>query len=136
MATWPVDLNMYNLVVLPSLLGLGIDNSVHLTHRWVELGPGRMRDVIRGVMGPIAVSTLTTMIGFGGMMAAHQSGLRSLGVLAVLGMGFSMVAVFTLLPALLLCLDTRKSREAAARVSAAAQTQTQTETETSSSPVR
>ncbi len=113
MASWPVDLNMYNLVVLPSLLGLGIDNSVHMTHRWVELGPGRMKAVIKGVLGPIAVSTLTTMIGFGGMMAAHQSGLRSLGVLAVLGMGFSLIAVFTLLPAILLCLDTRKSREAA-----------------------
>lgn len=113
MASWPVDLNMYNLVVLPSLLGLGIDNSVHLTHRWVELGPGRMKDVIRGVMGPITASTLTTMIGFGGMMAAHQSGLRSLGVLAVLGMGFSLIAVFTLLPAILLCLDTVKTREAA-----------------------
>ncbi len=113
MATWPVDLNMYNIVVLPSLLGLGIDNSVHLTHRWKELGPGRMRDVLRGVRGPIAVSTLTTMIGFGGMMAAHQTGLRSLGVLAVLGMGFSLLTVFTLLPAILVCLDTRKSREAA-----------------------
>jgi len=113
MATWPVDLNMYNLVVLPSLLGLGIDNSVHLTHRWVELGPGRMKDVVKGVAGPITVSTLTTMIGFGGMLAAHQSGLRSLGVLAVLGMGFSLITVFTLLPAMLLCLDTIKSRKAA-----------------------
>jgi uncharacterized protein len=113
MATWPVDLNMYNLVVLPSLLGLGIDNSVHMTHRWKELGPGRMKDVVRGVMGPIAVSTLTTMIGFGGMMAAHQTGLRSLGVLAVLGMGFSLFTVFTLLPAVLICIDTRKAREAA-----------------------
>lgn len=126
MATWPVDLNMYNLVVLPSLLGLGIDNSVHLTHRWVELGPGRMKDVVKGVAGPITVSTLTTMIGFGGMMAAHQSGLRSLGVLAVLGMGFSLIAVFTLLPATLLCLDTNKSRKAA---------QTAEKSDTSASPV-
>lgn len=113
MASFGVKLNMYNLVVLPSLLGLGIDNCVHLTHRWMELGPGRMKDVVRGVAGPIIASTLTTMIGFGGMMAAHQIGLRSLGVLAVLGMGFSLVAVFSLLPAILICLDTHKSREAA-----------------------
>jgi len=109
MATWPVDLNMYNLVVLPSLIGLGIDNSVHLTHRYLELGPGRMGAVLRSILGPIAVSTMTTMIGFGGMMAAHQDGLQSLGVLAVLGMGLSLLAVSTFLPALLLYLEGRRA---------------------------
>lgn len=113
MVSWPYDLNMYNLVVLPSLIGLGVDSSVHMTHRWIELGPGRMKDVLGSILGPIAVSSLTTMIGFGGMLAAHQAGLRSLGTLAVLGMGLSMLSVGTLMPALLLVLEGgRRARRA------------------------
>ena len=49
-----------------------------------------------------AATTLTTMVGFGGMISAYQAGLRSIGVLAVLGMGFSLASVALFLPALLL----------------------------------
>jgi len=108
MASWPISLNMYNLVVLPSLIGIGIDNSVHFYHRYEELGPRRMGQVWRSILGPITATTLTTMVGFGGMISAHQAGLQSIGVLAVLGMALSLLSVATLMPAMLLWLAHRR----------------------------
>lgn len=108
MASGPISLNMYNLVVLPSLIGIGIDNSVHFYHRYEELGPRRMGQVWRSILGPITATTLTTMVGFGGMISAHQAGLQSIGVLAVLGMALSLLSVATLMPAMLLWLAHRR----------------------------
>ncbi len=110
MALWPLKLNMFNMLVLPSILGLGIDNGVHVYHRHVELGPGHTRTALRSVLGPMSATTLTTMLGFGGLISAHQAGLRSIGVLAVIGMALSWLAVTTFLPALLMLVDGRKKR--------------------------
>ncbi|MDY0001211.1 MAG: MMPL family transporter [Polyangia bacterium] len=112
MAVWPIPLNMYNLVVLPSLIGLGIDNSVHLYHRYAELGSGSMGQALRSILGPITATTLTTMVGFGGMISAHQIGLQSIGLLAVLGMGFCLLSVCTVMPALMIFRDDRLARKA------------------------
>ncbi len=116
---WPIALNMYNLVVLPSIIGLGIDNSVHFYHRYEELGPGHVGEVWRSILGPISATTLTTMVGFGGMISAHQVGLESIGILAVLGMGYSLLAVATFLPAILIWRDSRAARRAGSTPSAA-----------------
>lgn len=112
MATWPISLNMYNLVVLPSIIGLGIDHSVHLYHRSAELGPGRVREAMGSIIGPITATTLTTMVGFGGMISAHQAGLQSIGVLAVVGMALSWLGVVTLLPAVIIWNDNRRASKA------------------------
>jgi uncharacterized protein len=44
------------------------------------------------------LSSLTTMIGFGSLMVARYTGVFSLGVLATLAIGFSLVATLVVLP--------------------------------------
>lgn len=96
-----LKLNFYNLVILPALLGIGNDAGVHMVHRYLEEGKGSIMHVIRSTGEHIAVCSLTTMIGFGGLLLSFHPGLRSMGEVAVIGIGATLAAALIFLPALL-----------------------------------
>ncbi len=100
-----VKLNFYNIVALPTIIGMGIDNGVHLYHRYREEGPGSMRLVLKSTGGAMFVSMLTTMVGFFGLMTAQHPGLNSIGSLALIGLLTCFIAAVFVLPALLEVLD-------------------------------
>jgi hypothetical protein len=101
MVLFDLRLTFYNLVVLPTVLGIGDDSGIHIVHRYIEEGPGSIRRVMRAAGEPIAMSALTTIVGFGGLVFSMHPGMRSLGLLAVLGIGMTLLAALGLLPALL-----------------------------------
>lgn len=96
-----MKLNFYNLVVLPAVLGIGNDAGVHLVHRYREEGFGSVRKVLRYTGEHITMGSLTTMIGFGGLLLSFHPGLHSIGQLAVAGIGMTLLAALVFLPALL-----------------------------------
>ncbi|MDT0630180.1 MMPL family transporter [Rubrivirga sp. S365] len=96
-----VQLTFYNLVVLPTVLGIGNDGGVHLTHRYREEGRGSIRRVLRSTGEHVTMGALTNLIGFGGLLVSNHPGLRSIGVLAVVGIGTTLVATLAFFPALL-----------------------------------
>jgi predicted RND superfamily exporter protein len=100
-------LNFYNIVALPTIIGMGIDNGVHLYHRYKEEGPGSMRLVLKSTGGAMFVSMLTTMVGFFGLMTAQHPGLNSIGRLALIGLFTCFISAVFVLPALLEVLDGR-----------------------------
>ena len=95
------SLNFYNLVVLPTVLGIGDDSGIHVVHRYLEEGRGSIGRVLRSTGEHVAVSALTTMIGFGGWLLSMHPGLHSIGQLAVVGIGLILLAALVFLPALL-----------------------------------
>ena len=108
MAVFVIKLNLYNMVVLPAILGIGVDNGVHLYHRYKEEGRGSLLLVLRNTGGPVLMTTLTTMVGFGGMVFADHQGLNSIGELALIGLGTCLVMSLVGLPSLLQVLEDRK----------------------------
>ena len=100
-----LKLNFYNMVALPTIIGMGIDNGVHLYHRYREEGPGSMPVVIRSTGGAMFISMLTTMVGFFGLMMATHPGLNSIGRLALIGLLACFVAAVLVLPAILEVLE-------------------------------
>jgi len=98
-------LNFYNLVVLPTILGIGDDSGIHIVHRYLEEGTGSVRRVIHSTGEHVTVSTLTTMLGFGGLLFSIHPGLRSIGEVAVLGILLTLFAALFLLPSLLKLLE-------------------------------
>lgn len=93
-------LNFYNLVVLPAILGIGNDAGVHLVHRYREEGHGSIMAVVRSTGEHVTIGSLTTMIGFAGLTLSFHPGLRSIGELAVIGVGATLLAAVLFLPAL------------------------------------
>jgi len=102
-----LKLNFYNLIVLPAVLGIGNDAGVHFIHRYQEEGRGSIMRVFRSTGEHIAMGSLTTMVGFGGLLLSFHPGLESIGMLAVVGIGATLLAALLFLPALLQWLEDR-----------------------------
>lgn len=92
-----VELSVVNLVGVPILLGIGVDVVIHLLHRLQEEGPGGVRRAWRTTGVAAAISTATTVASFAALLLATSRGVRSLGLLVVIGL-----STLTLVGALLL----------------------------------
>ncbi len=110
MGYFHIDLNPANMIVLPLIMGIGVDGGVHVVHDSLTQ-PGRY--VIGSTtFSAILVNTLTTMVGFGSMMIARHRGLYSLGLVLTLGVGACLIVSLVLLPSILAVLA--RGRESAA----------------------
>jgi predicted RND superfamily exporter protein len=107
MKVFGVQMNFYNLVVLPSVLGIGNDAGVHLVQRYREEGKGSLRRVLRTTGEHVSMASITTIVGFGGLLLSFHPGLDSIGQLAVIGVGSTLIAALTFLPGLLQWLEDR-----------------------------
>jgi predicted RND superfamily exporter protein len=106
MVLFDLKLNFYNMVVLPAILGIGNDAGVHVVHRYREEGPGSLWTVLRSTGEHVTIGTLTTLIGFGGLLVSFHPGLRTIGLLAVVGLVTTLAAAIVFLPALLQWMET------------------------------
>lgn len=97
--------NFYNLVVLPAILGIGCDNGVHLAHRFRDEGKRNMWEVLSSTGQHITIGSLTTMMGFAGLLFTNHPGLQSIGVMAVVGIGMTLLTALVLLPSIVQVLE-------------------------------
>ena len=95
-----IHLSIFNMVILPTIIGIGVDNGIHIVHRCRE-EHGSIMKVLFTTGSAAGVATLTTALGFAGMLTARMGGFQSLGLLAVLGLAACLLTTWTLLPALL-----------------------------------
>ena len=93
-------LNMANILVLPLIFGLGVDNGIHVFHRFHATG-----DVDRFMHSstPLAtlLSTLTTVGAFSSLMLSPHVGTASIGLYLTLAVGMLLLFAVFLLPVLL-----------------------------------
>jgi hopanoid biosynthesis associated RND transporter like protein HpnN len=96
-----LPLNPANMIAFPLVIGVGVDNGVHVLHDWL-LRRARGRSTVSRALGRgVLVKSLTAMIGFGTLMPSAQRGLAGLGFILTLGVGTSLLAALVLLPAAL-----------------------------------
>lgn len=100
-----LEFNLFNMIIVPSIIGIGIDNIVHVYHRYKREGAGSMYKVIRKTGFAAMLASLTTAVGFGSSLVSHHVGLRSLGLVAVLGIGATLASAVLFFPALLTVLE-------------------------------
>lgn len=93
--------NFINVLVVPVIIGLGVDNGVHLVHRFYECGR-LVRPVVVDTGRAIFVTNLTSMIGFGSLLFGSYTGIRSMGMLSVLGLGMLLISSLVVLPSVLM----------------------------------
>ncbi len=94
-----IPLNPANMIVLPLILGIGIDAGVHVVHDYrAQSGPYR---VSSSTASAVVINTLTNMAGFGSLMIASHRGLQSLGRVLTLGLSCCLFTALVMLPAVL-----------------------------------
>lgn len=113
MYLFDVQLNFINAVVLPNLLAIAVDNSVHLFHRYEEEGPGSLGKVVRHTGLAAVVATLSNAAGYGALLVANHQGLRSIGQIALLGVVCTFLGTTVFFPAMLALLERWKARKGA-----------------------
>jgi predicted RND superfamily exporter protein len=97
-----LPLDLFNVIVLPQIFGIGIDTGTHLAHRLKEGGP-KVRANLIATAKAAGISSLLTMLGFAALIAVQNKGLQSIGWVAVIGISISwlvnvlMFAAFHLL---------------------------------------
>ena len=96
-----IDLNPANLIVLPLVVGLGVDGGVHVIHDFRTHSQSGVYQPSASVINAILVNSTTTMVGFGSMMIAAHRGLYSLGLVLTIGVGTCLLVSIILVPAIL-----------------------------------
>jgi hopanoid biosynthesis associated RND transporter like protein HpnN len=103
-----IPFNFANVVVIPLLLGIGVDSGIHLVHRHRVTIETRgapeapERELLEtSTAQAVLFSALTTMASFGSMAFASHPGFASLGQLLLIGVTYTLLANLVLLPALI-----------------------------------
>ena len=102
LAAFDIPLNAANMIVLPLILGIGIDDGVHVVHDYLrQRGRVAIYAMSDSTATAITITSATTMAGFGSLMLADHRGLRSLGQVLTLGIFCCWFCSLFVLPALL-----------------------------------
>jgi len=96
-----LQFNLANMVAVPLIIGIGVENGIHIVHRYREEGVGGPALVSGSTGQAVALFSLTTMIGFGSLMVARYYGIFSMGLLLTIAVGSVLVASLTVLPLIL-----------------------------------
>jgi predicted RND superfamily exporter protein len=95
-----VPLNFFNAVVIPLVMGAGVDSGIHL----VEQSRGAMRDenlLSTTTARAVLFSALTTITSFGTLAFSSHVEISGLGILLTVGMTLTTLGNLIVLPALL-----------------------------------
>jgi len=92
--------NFANVIVLPLLLGFGIDSGIHLVHRR-HLEHSVSEVMHSSTPRAVTLSALTTVGSFGSLSMSSHWGTASLGILLSLSMVYIVICTIVVLPALM-----------------------------------
>ena len=95
-----IDFNLMTVVVLPLIIGTGIDDGVHLVCR-LQGSQGDVVQALSGIASPLVATTMTSMLAFGSMLTAKNPGFRELGLVTMSGLGLCLVITLVAVPCLL-----------------------------------
>jgi predicted exporter len=94
----PLDIPSLMLAIV--VFGMGIDYSLFLVRAYQRYGdPDHPHFVL--IRTSVFLAAASTMVGFGALCTAEHGMLRSVGITSLLGIGYSFIGAFTILPALL-----------------------------------
>jgi predicted RND superfamily exporter protein len=112
LGTFEIKFNLFNVPILPAILGIGIDNGVYLIaaiRRESSSKTGLYRSVDE-TGGAILAATMTTVAGFGAFLVADNGGLRSIGQIAAIGVLMASLAAVLAVPSISALVQRRRDR--------------------------
>jgi predicted RND superfamily exporter protein len=106
-----INLNQISIMMVPLVVGIGIDDGIHILHRYKEEGTGSVEMVIQNTGKAIFLTTATTCLAFSSFTIAEHPGMRAFAQVPVLGLILCFLAAVIFLPALIsLLLDRNASK--------------------------
>lgn len=102
-----LPLNMANVVVIPLIFGLGVDNGIHVVKRYREAVD--FHDLVTSsTPRALLLSTLTTLGTFGALTLSSHRGIHSIGILLTCALVYQLILTLVVLPVLLQLMPGRR----------------------------
>lgn len=92
-----VALSLMTIAVAPLIVGLGVDDGVHVLHAWSR-HRGKLSDVFKETGVAVVATTATTLAAFGAFALSQTPALVQFGLQALIGLTACMLASLTVLP--------------------------------------
>lgn len=100
-----IRFNIFNIALIPVILGTEIDCFLHFYHYHTEEENRDPWKTLHLMGPPITLSCLTTLIGFGGFILTGNAGLRSIGFLSLVAIVSIYATCIVFYPALITLLE-------------------------------
>ncbi|MCC6158248.1 MAG: MMPL family transporter [Deltaproteobacteria bacterium] len=100
-----MQFNLINVAIVPLILGIGVDNGVHILHRYRGETEHRVARAVEHTGKAIFLSALTTITGFGTLGLASYVAVGTLGQLLAVGVFFCFLSSVYVLPLVLSWFD-------------------------------
>jgi len=96
-----VPLSMMSVMGIPLIIGIGIDDGVHIMHRWRHEGKGKIRTIYSSTGKAILLTSLTTMFAFGSLLFSAFPAFGQFGGALFLGVAACFLTTVIVLPGIL-----------------------------------
>ncbi|MGZ5006906.1 MAG: MMPL family transporter [Methylobacter sp.] len=93
-------INFANIIALPLLLGLGVDNGIHMVEKLHHSLSEEQNIYQSSTARAMFYGALTTSSSFAGLAFSPHEGIASMGLIITMGIFWIMVCTFIILPAL------------------------------------
>jgi predicted RND superfamily exporter protein len=103
-----MKLSMMSVMGLPLIIGIGIDDGVHIMHRWRHEGNGKIRVVFSSTGKAIFLTSLTTMFAFGSLVFSAFPAFGQFGGALFLGVAACFLTTVIILPGILGLIERKK----------------------------
>jgi hypothetical protein len=84
-------ISIYNVIVIPMTLGIGIDATIHMITSWTANKDMTLRQLMDTTGRNVMASSTTTIAGFVGFLFTTHRGLKGIGDLACLGIAMFLI---------------------------------------------
>ncbi len=103
----PIDmqLTIVNIMGLPMIIGIGIDDGVHIVHRWHIEGKGGIDKIFASAGKAILLTSITTMLAFGSLIFSIWRGIASLGGAMFIVVGACFLSTVVILSGIIVLLE-------------------------------
>jgi uncharacterized protein len=108
MAMLGLMFNLVNVAVVPLIIGIGIDDGVHLIHRYRGEKSDKIRNSVQHTGRAIFLTSITTMAGFGSLGLASYTAVATLGWVLLIGVFYCLLTSIVVLPVMLSILEDLK----------------------------
>jgi predicted RND superfamily exporter protein len=94
-----VPFNILTALTVPLLIGLGVDDGIHVIHRIRENRDRPPEQAAASVGQAIVLTTLTTCASFGVLLFSNHPGLESMALVCMIGLPLCMLSSVMMVPA-------------------------------------
>jgi len=108
MSAFNIKLNYMNIVAFPLIIGMGIDDSIHMLYRYFENNAKSVTIMVKQTGRAVLLTSLTTIAAFGSLVFSEHNGLISLGITAAIGIGFCLLFSLFVLPGLIMLVESKR----------------------------